>query len=126
MINLRSKEPRKEIPPKRKDFLKKAIHDCHQAFNDAWLGLQNANEPDVIDRYIYELNAADMRYRVLIREMRQIADAEEKTQASPAVRREKAYPVPALLSAAAAGTVSANISSTNLDTETSLLNRSFR
>lgn len=92
---------KKKTPPKRKDFLKKAIKDCQQAINDAWLGLQNTNEPDLIDRYIYEMNAANVRYRFLLKEMQELAAAEE------------ASGVP-------------SISPTNLETETSLLNRSFR
>ena len=87
MIRLLWKE-KKKIPPKRKDFLKKAICDCQQAINDAYLGLQNTNEPDLIDRYIYEMNAANVRE----------------------------------LSASSAP----SISPTNLETDTSLLNRSFR
>ena len=73
MIRLLWKE-KKEIPPKRKDFLKKAICDCQQAINDAYLGLQNTNEPDLIDRYIYEMNAANVRYRFLLKEMRVLSD----------------------------------------------------
>ena len=94
-------EKQKETPPKRKDFLKKAIKDCQQAINDAWLGLQNTNEPDLIDRYIYEMNAANVRYRFLLKEMQELAAAEELSG------------VP-------------SISPTNLETETSLLNRSFK
>ena len=96
---------KKKIPPKRKDFLKKAIRDCQQAINDAWLGLQNTNEPDLIDRYIYEMNAANVRYRFLLKEMRELAAAEETTASVPGVP---------------------SISTTNLETETSLLNRSFK
>lgn len=96
MIRLLWKE-KKKIPPKRKDFLKKAICDCQQSINDAYLGLQNTNEPDLIDRYIYEMNAANVRYRFLLKEMRE-------------------------LSASSAP----SISPTNLETDTSLLNRSFR
>ena len=96
MIRLLWKE-KKKIPPKRKDFLKKAICDFQQAINDAYLGLQNTNEPDLIDRYIYEMNAANVRYRFLLKEMRE-------------------------LSASSAP----SISPTNLETDTSLLNRSFR
>lgn len=115
---------KKETPPKRKDFLTKALHDCQQALDDAYMGLQNTNEPDLIDRYIYELNAAHMRYRVLMREMREIAGTEEAVQTS-APSQDNPYSVPAFFSTEPVP-VSANISSTNLDTKTSLLNRSFR
>lgn len=90
-------ERKKENPPKTEGFPKKAICDCQQAINDAYLGLQNTNEPDLIDRYIYEMNAANVRYRFLLKEMRE-------------------------LSASSAP----SISPTNLETDTSLLNRSFR
>lgn len=126
MIELLFKD-KKKIPPKRKDFLKKAIHDCQQALDDAYLGLQNTNEPDLIDRYIYELNAANMRYRVLMREIREIAASEEAVQTAPCPE-DTAYSVPAFFSATTPEPVpvSTNISSTNLETDTSLLNRSFR
>ena len=96
---------KKKIPPKRKDFLKKAIRETLHPINDAWLGLQNTNEPDLIDRYIYEMNAANVRYRFLLKEMRELAAAEETTASVPGVP---------------------SISPTNLETETSLLNRSFK
>ena len=129
---------KKKIPPKRKDFLKKEIKDCQQAINDAWLGLQNTNEPDLIDRYIYEMNAANVRYRFLLKEMRELAAAEETTDSVPESSAENcpaALPHSASVclaapafSAAVPETVSGvpSISPTNLETETSLLNRSFK
>ncbi len=129
---------KKKIPPKRKDFLKKAISDCQQAINDAWTGLQNTNEPDLIDRYIYEMNAANVRYRFLLNEIRELAAAEESTPQDPSADTEKlpprnSHPAPVCLQAPVLSSVLPdavatvpNISPTNLDTETSLLNRSFR
>ena len=96
MIRLLWKE-KKKIPPKRKDFLKKAICESHKAINATYLGLQNTTEPELNDRDIYEMNAANVRYRYLLKEMRE-------------------------LSASSAP----SISPTNLETDTSLLNRSFR
>ncbi len=90
-------EAKKENPPKREDFLRKALRDCQQELDNAYRGMQNTNEPDLIDRYIYEWNAANLRYKVLLRDLRET------------------FPES-----------SAKISSTNLETETSLLNRSFR
>jgi hypothetical protein len=117
---------RKKIPPKRKDFLKKSIFDCQQELNDAYLGLQNTNEPELIDRYIYEWNAVHMRYRVLLREMRELTEEDAISAPAPAV--DTPYTAPAFFAATAASPVSvpARISSTNLETDTSLLNRSFR
>lgn len=87
-------ESKKENPPKREDFLRKALRDCQKELDNAYHGMQNTTEPDLIDRYIYEWNAANLRYKVLLRDIREVS--------------------------------SANISSTNLETETSLLNRSLR
>ena len=99
-----SMEKQKENPSKTKGFSQKS-DQSQQAINDAWLGLQNTNEPDLIDRYIYEMNAANVRYRFLLKEMRELAAAEETTASVPGVP---------------------SISPTNLETETSLLNRSFK
>lgn len=65
---------KKENPPKREDFLKKALQDCQQSLEDAYCGLQNTNEPDLIDRYIYELNAANLRYKVLLRDIKEVSE----------------------------------------------------
>lgn len=70
------KDKQKENPPKREDFLKKALQDCQQSLEDAYCGLQNTNEPDLIDRYIYELNAANMRYKVLLRDIKEVSSEE--------------------------------------------------
>lgn len=92
-----------ENPPKREDFLKKALMDAKQSLDDAYLGLQNVSDPDLIDRYIYELNAANLRYKVLLQDIK------------------SCEPVTAEISE-----LPERISSTNLDTSASLLNRSFR
>ena len=116
------KDSKKENPPKREDFLKKALQDCQQALEDAYRGLQNTNEPDLIDRYIYELNAANLRYKVLLRDIKEVSDE------LPA----DCLPVPSIMptegtaATSEALSFSFNISSTKRDTDTSLLNRSFR
>lgn len=113
---------KKENPPKREDFLKKSLQDCQQSLEDAYRGLQNTNEPDLIDRYIYELNAANLRYKVLLRD---IKEASEELPSS-------CLPVPSIVTTEATAATSEplsfsfNISSTKRDTDTSLLNRSFR
>lgn len=104
---------KKENPPKREDFLKKALRDCQQSLEDAYCGLQNTNEPDLIDRYIYEWKAANLRYKVLLRDIKEAAPELSASCVQAASTAEE-------LSSPA------RISSTNLDTDTSLLNRSFR
>lgn len=118
---------KKENPPKREDFLKKALQDCQRSLEDAYRGLQNTNEPDLIDRYIYELNAANMRYKVLLRDIKEISPQElpahclSVTSVIPA--EVTAAPKPLAVSSKP---LSASISSTKREMETSLLNRSFR
>ncbi len=95
-------EKKYETPPNREDFLKKALQEAKQSLDDAYLGLQNVNDPDLIDRYIYELNAANLRYKVLLQDIKSCEPV------SPELEMPD------------------RISSTNLDTSASLLNRSFR
>ena len=63
---------KKETPPKKEVFLKKALLDAQQSLQDAYNGLSNVNEPDLIDSYIYELNAANLRYQVILRDYRSL------------------------------------------------------
>ncbi|HBA97467.1 MAG TPA: DUF2508 domain-containing protein [Lachnospiraceae bacterium] len=60
--------------PKKEDFLKKALLDAQKRFDDAYKGLQNVNEPDLIDSYIYEINAATLKYKVLLQEVKMMND----------------------------------------------------
>ncbi len=83
-----------ETPPKREDFLKKALRECQTAMNDAYQGLQNTNEPDLIDRYIYELNAANMRYKVLLRDIKEIAPSEYEAGALTAKKLSASQTTP--------------------------------
>lgn len=63
---------KKEKLPKKEVFLKKALMDAQQSLNDAYDGLANVNEPDLIDSYIYELNAANLRYQVILRDYKEL------------------------------------------------------
>ena len=47
-------------------LLKKDLHRTAQDIQDAYNNLENAIEPDLIDCYIYELNAVQMRYKFLL------------------------------------------------------------
>lgn len=120
---------KKENPPKREEFLKKAIKDTEQALQDAYQGLSVSEDPDLIDRYIYEVNAALLRYKVLLREMKS-CDALLKEPATPQFQPLRAEVVPEFpcltMTAPSPSFASASISSTNRETDTSLLKRSFR
>ncbi len=67
MIFMKSK---KRNPPRKEDFLKKALLIAQKNYEDAYKGLQNVNDPDLIDSYIYEINAANLRYKVLLRDVK--------------------------------------------------------
>lgn len=60
---------KKEKPTGKKElFLKKALLDAQRNLQDAYDGLANVKEPDLIDSYIYEVNAANLRYQVILRD----------------------------------------------------------
>lgn len=41
------------------------------AMDTAYSNFENVTEPDLIDCYIYELNAAQMRYRFLLKKVKE-------------------------------------------------------
>lgn len=59
---------KKERPSKKEAFLKKALLEAQRSLQDAYDGLSNVKEPELIDSYIYELNAANLRYQVILRD----------------------------------------------------------
>lgn len=50
------------------DTLMEEIRHARQEIEDAYIGFQNASDPDLIDCYIYKGNAAWKRYRFLLRQ----------------------------------------------------------
>lgn len=62
------RKQQKEKLPKKEVFLKKALLEAQRSLQDAYDGLANVNEPELIDSYIYELNAASLRYQVILRD----------------------------------------------------------
>lgn len=63
---------KKEKLPKKEVFLKKALLQAQRNLQDAYNGLANVNEPELIDSYIYELNAANLRYQVILRDYKSL------------------------------------------------------
>lgn len=59
---------KEEDTHKKERFLKKALLEAQKSLQDAYAGLSNVNEPDLIDSYIYEVNAANLRYQVILRD----------------------------------------------------------
>lgn len=46
--------------------LNSAIEKTRQALNNAYTGFDNATDADLIDSYIYEINALQKRYKYLV------------------------------------------------------------
>ena len=55
-----------------KDTLLDEIALARRQLDDAYNNFQNASDPDLIDCYIYEGNAAWKRYRVLLKQARML------------------------------------------------------
>ena len=57
------------------------LADLARTKNDldsAYANFQNVVEPDLIDSYIYEVNAVQLRYKFLLRRVKQIEDSYAK------------------------------------------------
>ena len=57
---------------KAREDLIKEIEDLKQALETANSNFENVCDPDLIDSYIYEMNAISFRYRYLLRQMREM------------------------------------------------------
>ena len=59
------------------DLLKKSLMDditkTLRELETAYAGFQYASDPDLIDCYIYEINSADLRYRYLINQIKELS-----------------------------------------------------
>lgn len=62
---------------KREIFLKKSLLEAQKSLENAYTGLDAVDDPDMIDSYIYELNAAYLRYRIILRDMKELTSDEE-------------------------------------------------
>lgn len=61
---------KKRNPPKREEFLKNALKRHKKALKMLTKGLESVDDPDLIDLFIYEINAANLRYKVLLRDIK--------------------------------------------------------
>lgn len=59
------------------DLLKKSLMEditkTQRELETAYAGFQYASDPDLIDCYIYEINSADLRYRYLINQIKELS-----------------------------------------------------
>ena len=67
-MGLRKKNP---VTMARENLIKE-IEDLNQALETANSNFENVCDPDLIDSYIYELNAISFRYRYLLKQMRKL------------------------------------------------------
>ena len=51
-------------------LLKDDLHQTARALQDAYNNLENVVDPDLIDCYIYEMNALSFRYKYLLRQIK--------------------------------------------------------
>ena len=65
---------RRKISPikQAKEELMKEIEALNQSMEIANSNFENVSDPDLIDSYIYEMNAISFRYKYLFRQMRNI------------------------------------------------------
>lgn len=67
-MGLRKKSP---VSATRENLIKE-IEDLKQALETANSNFENVCDPDLIDSYIYEMNAISVRYRYLLKQMRKL------------------------------------------------------
>ena len=67
-MGLRKKSP---VSAARENLITE-IDDLKQALETANSNFENVCDPDLIDSYIYEMNAISVRYRYLLKQMRKL------------------------------------------------------
>ena len=63
----------------QKMILIEEIQNTNKALNAAYMGFNNALEPDMIDCYIYEVNSIQKRYKFLIENAKTLGITYDKT-----------------------------------------------
>ncbi len=58
-----------------KEQLCREIETLHQSLETANSNFENVSDPDLIDSYIYEMNAISFRYKYLLRQIKQMESA---------------------------------------------------
>ena len=61
---------------RKKNLLMDDIKKTRQALETAYNNFQCVSDPDLIDCYIYEINSADLRYKYLMNQIRQLSMTE--------------------------------------------------
>ena len=66
------KRKKKESVYQIREQLKQEIETLQQSLETANSNFDNVSDPDLVDSYIYELNALSFRYKYLLRQMREL------------------------------------------------------
>lgn len=66
---------RKERDPlyQIREQLRREIEELQQSLETANSNFDNVSDPDLVDSYIYEMNALSFRYKYLLRQMRELS-----------------------------------------------------
>ena len=80
---------KKEKPSKRELFLRDALLDAQRSQQDAYDGLSNVSDPDLIDSYIYALNSANLRYKVILQDYRLLLKQKAAQSLQPGTKAVK-------------------------------------
>lgn len=70
---------RKKKLSMEKELLKYQLQRTTIALETAYSNFENAIEPDLIDCYIYEVNAIQQRYKFLLQKLKELSDPDETT-----------------------------------------------
>lgn len=66
------KRKKKDSVYQIREQLKQEIESLQQSLETANSNFDNVSDPDLVDSYIYELNALSFRYKYLLRQMREL------------------------------------------------------
>lgn len=66
------KREKKDSVYQIREQLKQEIETLQQSLETANSNFDNVSDPDLVDSYIYELNALSFRYKYLLRQMREL------------------------------------------------------
>ena len=66
------KKKKKDSVYQIREQLKQEIETLQQSLETANSNFDNVSDPDLVDSYIYELNALSFRYKYLLRQMREL------------------------------------------------------
>lgn len=74
----------KKKSSKEREILDYQIKQAQLALETAYSNFNNAVDPELIDSYIYEVNAIQQRYQYLIQQIKELEEDIDLKQISPA------------------------------------------